>query len=413
LVLVKSPVFLLVSLLAAGAISAPPPIRLATSRASSRPSPRPGLTADAYADLAKSLRNLYSKPTKDWPPPAVDPGVEFVEFGLIRKPQFPQDNPFTEAKAELGKRLFFDPRLSASGAIACASCHEPQLGWSDGRSTSFGHARSPGARNAPTLVNIAHRKSLFWDGRAKTLEEQAIAPIEAANEMHADPKAVVQRLFEQPAYRKEFAAVFGDERITMERIAQAIATFERTIVSRPSRFDRFLTGQPHALSDSAVRGLHLFRNEARCANCHMGPFFTDEKFHDLGLSYYGRELQDLGRYEVTRDPKDVGKFKTPSLRNITRTGPYMHNGLFDLDGVLRMYNNGMATLRRKPGQENDPLFPTKSEHLRPLGLNQQDLSDLRAFLESLEEIRLRVTPPQLPGLSSSATTTQSDQPDER
>ena len=328
--------------------------------------------------------------------------MEFIEFGPVPKPQFPADNPYSEAKAELGKRLFFDPRLSASSAIACASCHEPQLGWSDGRSTSFGHARSAGARNAPTLNNISQRKSFFWDGRAATLEEQAIAPIEDEKEMHADPKTVIARLSEQPAYKKEFATVFGDDAITMERIAQAIATFERTIVSRPSTFDHFLRGERDALSDSAIRGLHLFRNEARCVNCHMGPLFTDEKFHDLGLSYYGRELQDLGRYEVTHKPEDVGKFKTPSLRNISQTGPYMHNGLFDLKGVLRMYNAGMATLRRKPAQANDPLFPTKSPHLQPLGLNGQDLADLKSFLESLEELRLRVRPPTLPGLSAAA-----------
>jgi cytochrome c peroxidase len=196
--------------------------------------------------------------------------------------------------------------------------------------------------------------------------------------------------------------VFGDEAVTIERIARAIATFERTIVSRPSAFDKFLKGEREALSDSAVRGLHLFRTDARCANCHMGPLLTDEKFHDLGLSYYGRKLQDLGRYEVTKDAKDVGKFRTPSLRNVTRHGPYMHNGLFDLDGVLRMYNAGMATLRRKEHQKDDPLFPTKSPLLKPLALNKRDLADLRAFLGALEEVRLRVRQPDLPGLENAA-----------
>jgi cytochrome c peroxidase len=211
---------------------------------------------------------------------------------------------------------------------------------------------------------------------------------------------VTQTLAAQPGYRAAFAKAFdGDEKISMARVAQAIATFERAIVSRRSDFDRFLKGEHDAMSDAAVRGLHLFRTDARCANCHMGPTLSDEQFHDLGPSYYGREFQDLGRYEVTKDPKDVGKFKTPSRRNVTRSAPYMHNGLFDLMGVLRAYNAGMATLQRKPEQANDPLFPTKSPHLRPLGLNANDLSDLRAFLESLEETRLRIRPPELPGLS--------------
>ena len=360
-----------------------------------------------YDELAKWLRDAYSKPPVQWPKPTIDPGVEYVELGLLRKPAFPPENPFSEAKSDLGLKLFFDPRLSGSQTIACASCHEPELGWADGRAVSFGHERSPNARNAPTLVNVAHRRLLFWDGRAETLEDQAHGPIEASNEMNADDATIVKRLGEQPGYRAAFKAAFGDETITMERVAQALATYQRTIVSRPSAFDKFLSGQADALSDAAVRGLHLFRTDARCANCHMGPTLSDERFHDLGLSYYGRKLQDLGRYEITKDPADVGRFKTPTLRNIPRTAPYMHNGLFDLPGVLNMYNAGMVTQRRDEKFADDPLYPTKSEHLRPLGLNDRDLADLLAFLESLEEVRLRIRPPELPGIGPSATTTSS------
>ena len=348
-----------------------------------------------YEEAARKLRAAYTKPPEQWPKATIDPGVEYVELGLLPKPEFPADNPYAKEKAELGKALFFDPRLSGSGQIACASCHEAELGWSDGRAVSFGHGRSALDRNAPGISNSVYRKSFFWDGRAATLEEQILEPVVASKEMNAKPDEVVRRLSAAPEYKPVFRQAFGDEQVTFARVSAAIATFERTIVSRPSRFDRFLKGDAEALSDSAVRGLHLFRTDARCANCHMGPLLTDDKFHDLGLSYYGRKLQDLGRYEITKDPRDVGKFRTPSLRNVTRTAPYMHNGLFDLDGVLRMYNAGMATLRRKAHQIDDPLFPTKSPHLRPLGLNTQDLADLRAFLESLEELRLRVRAPEL------------------
>ena len=330
---------------------------------------------------------------------------------MLTRPTFPEDNAYSEAKAELGKMLFFDPRLSGSGQIACATCHEPELGWSDGKTVSHGHARSPLRRNAPSLINAAHRKALFWDGRAASLEAQALEPIAASDEMNADPVKMVAALAEQAEYRKRFASAFGDANpegagpnaVTLDRVAKAIATFERTVVSRPSKFDQFLLGIGDALSDEAVRGLHLFRTQARCVNCHMGPTLTDEKFHDVGLSYYGRSLEDLGRYHVTNDPADVGKFKTPSLRNLPRTAPYMHNGLFDLPGVLNLYNAGMPTIRRKVGQENDPLFPTKSPLLKPLRLNARDLVDLKSFLESLEELRLRIRPPALPGIDPPAS----------
>ena len=193
----------------------------------------------------------------------------------------------------------------------------------------------------------------------------------------------------------------------MERIAMAIATFERTIVGGRSRFDSFVTGKnKNSLADDAMRGLHLFRTTARCANCHNGPNFTDEQLHNLGLSYYGREFEDLGRYVITKKPSDVGKFKTPSLRNVARTGPYMHNGLFDeLNGVLSMYNAGMPTLRRRESQESDPLFPDhKDPLLKPLGLNAHDKADLIAFLESLTEPRQCVRPPQLPGMKGTEIT---------
>jgi cytochrome c peroxidase len=180
---------------------------------------------------------------------------------------------------------------------------------------------------------------------------------------------------------------------------QAIAAFEDTVRSDgSSAFDRFVGGDRDAMGDEAIFGLHLFRTKARCANCHHGALLTDHSFHDLGLSYYGRELEDLGRYRVTKDKTDVGRFKTPSLRNVTRTGPYMHNGLFDLEGVVNMYSAGMATLRRKPEQQDDPLFPSKSPLLQKLDLAAAEKRALIAFLQSLEERKRRVRPPELPAL---------------
>ena len=355
--------------------------------------PRAGLTEGEYAKLAAELRRVYSGPVAGWPAPQVDADVKYVELGPVPAAVFPPDNPHSKEKEELGRLLFFDPRLSGSGQIACASCHDPDLAWADGRTTSFGHGRTALKRNAPTILNISHSRTLFWDGRAASLEQQATEVVLNHDEMRGDPATVEARLARVPEYRRLFKAVFGEETPSLARAAQAIATFERTVVSRLNKFDQFLRGKPDALSDAAVRGLHLFRTEARCVNCHLGPLFTDGLFHNENLTYYSRKYEDLGRHRVTGKAEDVGRFKTPTLRNVARTGPYMHNGLFPhLEGVLRMYNAGMGHIRPKPGQEDDPLLPEKSPHLRQLGLNDHDLADLRAFLDALTEPALRVRP---------------------
>jgi cytochrome c peroxidase len=366
----------------------------ALARQASTAPTRPALSADDYTRLADELRTAYSKPQDQWPAPTVDAGVKFVEIGPLPKVQHPADNPYSKAKAALGKMLFFDARLSGSGQMACASCHDPDLDWTDGRTIAFGNARRQLERNTPSLLNVGHGRSFFWDGRAGSLEEQARMPILAEDEMHGASEVVVKRIEREQEYRKQFATVFGDETVSLDRIAQALATFERTIVGGRSKFDTFVSGKnPNALCDSAIRGLHLFRTAARCINCHGGPNFTDDQFHNIGLSYYGRKHEDLGRYHLTKAPEDVGAFKTPSLRSIARTAPYMHNGLFDLKGVLNMYDAGMPTLRRRADQHADPLFPTKSPLLHPLNLNEQDLADLTAFLDSLSEPLKRIRPP--------------------
>lgn len=357
------------------------------------------LFADAeYKKLADDLRGAYSLPPTNWPAPNLDDEAKtnFAELGLLPPVVYPTNNPFSSAKAELGKKLYFDPRLSGSGQMACASCHDADLAFADGRTVSFGHARKELKRNAPSILNAGQLHVLFWDGRAGSLEQQAQDVIQNQDEMHSDVKSVGAGLEKIPGYTNDFAAAFGSPETSLTRAAEAIATFERTVTTRPNSFDSFLRGDTNALGDEAMRGLHLFRTTARCLNCHNGPNFTDGQFHNEGLTYYGRKLEDLGRYLVTTNAADVGKFKTPSLRNIARTAPYMHNGLFDLDGVLNMYNAGMATVRPKESQKMDPLFPVKSPLLKPLGLNKQELADLKAFLDSLTETRVRIRPPEMP-----------------
>lgn len=361
-----------------------------------RPKPRPARSDEERRSWVNQLREKYSRSLSDWPEPMVESTVKWQEIGTLPPVPHPDDNPYSKEKEALGKLLFFEPRLSGSEQIACASCHDPDLGWADGRTTSFGHSRTLLARNAPTIRNTGHFSKLFWDGRANSLEDQVIQVLKNPNEMHSSEPLIQSFLSQNAVYQEKFVEAFGDSLASMERVAKAIACYERTVVGGSSRFDLFIKGKRDSFSDSELIGMDLFRRDARCMNCHHGPLFSDGAFHNVGLSYYGRRFQDLGRYEITHDPKDVGRFKTPSLRDITRSTPLMHNGLFELSGVLNMYNAGMPTLRRNDSQTEDPLFPTKSDLLKPLGLNQQDLNDLAAFLKTLEEPKRRIEPPRLP-----------------
>ena len=214
-----------------------------------------------------------------------------------------------------------------------------------------------------TLLNAAYFDRLFWDGRAEGLLDLALQPIESPLEMNADLPAVVARLEDTDGYPAAFNEAFGSTEITAERIARAIAAFLRSLVSSTSRFDRFVQGDYRRLNEQEIEGLHLFRTRARCMNCHNGPRFSDGQFHHTGLSYYGRRFEDLGRYDVTGNPKDRGKFRTPTLRNVRHTGPWMHNGLFtDFTGILRMYNHGVTySARPRPGT------PELSPLIRPWG----------------------------------------------
>jgi len=318
----------------------------------------------------------------------------------------PPDNPITPEKVELGRKLYFDKRLSVDNTVSCATCHDPKFAFTDGKKVSEGVKGQKGARNAPTVLNAMFYEEQFWDGRAKTLEEQAKQPIINPIEMGMpDHDAVVKKLKGIPEYVDAFKKVFGGE-ITIDRIAQAIAAFERTLLTGNSPFDRFIAGDQNAISESAKRGWQLFQGKARCITCHefnrSNPFFTDNKYHNIGVAMNQegfaelarkaellvkegkldqRKLDELalnpayselGRFLVTFNPKDIGAFKTPTLRNVELTAPYMHDGSeATLLDVIEFYNRG--------GNEN----PNLSGEMRPLNLTDQEKQDLVEFLKSL------------------------------
>lgn len=346
---------------------------------------RLGATPDAAGYAC--LRAIYQQPPAHWPPPQVDAGVTWRELGpLPERLTAPAGNPDTPAKVALGEKLFFDPRLSRSQQIACASCHEPDLAFADGRRVSFGHQRAAGKRNSPSAANAGLVQPLFWDGRAADLESQALMPVSDPLEMAFSSDELVVRLRNSPDYPTLFRKAFADPApLRAEQIAQALASYQRSLLPRNNRFDLFLQGRQQLLSDQQLHGLHLFRGKARCMNCHSGPALSDNRFHNLGLTYYGRRYEDLGRYLVSGRAEDVGAFRTPSLRQVSRTGPWMHNGLFrQLEGILNLYNAGMP--RPQPAnaqQREDPLFPKTSPLLQPLQLQRAELQALRAFLDTL------------------------------
>ena len=339
------------------------------------------------AQYTACVAQLYRQPVAQWPAPQVDPDVHWQEMAALPDhAPAPPENPFSEAKAELGKKLFNDPKLSRSGQIACASCHEADMAFADGRRVSFGHDRQSGRRNASSLVMSGYSTHLFWDGRGGSLEQQALHPIVDPVEMAFDIPSLLERLNADATYRQQFAQVFGPGPITPELTGQALATFQRTLVkaTRNTAFEQLLRGRPQRMSYEQLYGLHLFRTKARCMNCHFGPALSDEQFHNVGLSYYGRKYEDLGRYEVTRQPQDVGAFRTPSLRLVMKTAPWMHNGLFvNMEGTLAFYNMGMPRPRPTAQQANDPLFPSTSERLKALNLDKDELRALRSFLDTL------------------------------
>jgi cytochrome c peroxidase len=342
------------------------------------------LTAAAFRQDAEpiDLRKAYAGPVSTWPKAEVDPGVDFVEFGPLPAAKRPEG--VDAQRVALGARLFSEPRLSASGQFACASCHNRELGFGDGVRTSFGHDRQRGQRNAISLFTAGYMRELFWDGRSPTLEHQALQPIPNLVEMAAKPAKIEHWINSDDAYRAAFKEAYGVKRIKLSDVAQAIASFERTLRPPASAWDRVFTRGTASMTDQQLQGLHLFRTKARCANCHNGPLLTDQKYHNLGISFYGRRLEDVGRYGVTHDPVDVGRFRTAPLRALRRTGPYMHNGIFpSLEGVVNLYAAGGGVDRKVQSGTTKAPPPQPDPQLKKLALTPEERAALVAFLEML------------------------------
>ena len=315
--------------------------------------------------------------------------IEAFAEDLVYEPvpamQHPSDNAWSKDKEELGKMLYFDPRLSGSNWISCATCHNPGLGWSDGLPRTIGHGQQELGRHAPTIINSGYFTLQMWDGRKKSLEDQATGPIGAAGEMNQDYDALIKELQAIPGYVSLFDKVFGNNSITMSNIAKTIATFERSVVSKNAPYDKYWAGDKSVMSSSSVNGMNLFFGKAKCSICHNGPVFTDSGFHNIGVKPAGPLKVDLGRYNESKDDFDKGAFKTPVLRDITKSAPYMHNGTeATLEDVVEFYDRGGDT------KENVSPFIT------PLGLTGQEKKDLVEFLKALDGEPILVTLPILP-----------------
>lgn len=333
---------------------------------------------------------------------AAGAGAEEVDLSLpaeVLPPIVPPDNPLTAAKVELGKKLYFERRLSVDGTVSCATCHDPRHGFAEPRPVSIGVGGKAGVRNAPTAFDAAFVATQFWDGRAATLEEQAKGPITNPVEMaFPDAAAAEASIAGVAEYGPLFQKSFGDPKVTLDRIVQAIASFERTLVDVEAPIDRFVAGEATAISDSAKRGWALFNGKARCNTCHghvaAYPLFTDDLFHNIGvaakdvnfkelagkLASHPEDLQtlshepginQLGRFIVTKEYKDIGAFKTPHLRNVALTAPYMHDGSeATLEAVIEFYDKG--------GNPN----PWLDGGMRPLGLTPEERADLVELMKT-------------------------------
>ena len=308
-----------------------------------------------------------------------------VEFGLTIQmldamPTLPGGSQNRD-EIELGKMLFFETRLSLDKSLSCASCHDPAKGFADGKALATGFAGKELKRHSPTVLNSAFNKLQFWDGRSPSLEDQALGPISNPDEMNmVDGEVAIERLNQVPLYREMFQKAYGQSP-TMKGVARAIAAFEKTLVTPDSPFDHYLKGDKKALSVAEKRGLLLFISKASCSQCHNGPNLSDNEFHNLG---HGNS-EDLGRYKVTGEEKDKAAFKTPSLRNVALTAPYMHDGsLKTLEEVVDYYSHGGGN------------GPNKSNLIVKIDLTNQEKRDLVAFLKTLTGTLPQVTKPLLP-----------------
>jgi cytochrome c peroxidase len=313
----------------------------------------------------------------------VPAGVDAMK-ALYRRPgtiPFPKDNPYTPEKAALGKKLYFDTRISVTSAQSCASCHSPGFGWGDGLALGVGHGMAQLGRHSPTIINAAWGSIFMWDGRLANLEEQALGPIQSPGEMNMPVEKLMERLAGIPEYKPLFDAAFPNEGMKIPTLAKAIATYERTVVSERAPFDAWIDGNEKAISEDAKRGFALFNGKALCSACHEGWNFTNEGFQDIGLP-----SEDVGRGQfVPGVIKMKHAFKTPSLREISRRSPFMHDGsLATLEAVVEHYDHG--------GVDR----PSRSDLMKPLGLTSQEKAEIVAFLKTLTSDLSPTSVPVLP-----------------
>ena len=299
----------------------------------------------------------------------------------------PADNASTPERVELGKALFFDPRMSGNGAMSCASCHNPSLGWSDGLKTAVGWGGQVLGRATPTVLNTAYNTQFMWDGRKKSLEDQALGPMKTPQEMNTDFTAALARLRGVKSYVAMFDKAYPGEGVKEETIAKAIAAFERTVVVNDSAFDRWLAGDKKAMTMQQYRGYKVFTDAGKgnCAACHSAPNFTDNGFHNIGITKTGDGEADPGRFAIRKVASMKGAFKTPGLRDIELTAPYFRDGsVSTLRDVVEHYVRG--------GDDRSNL----SESMKPLKLSEQDKDDLVAFMKALSGQPKPLTVPRLP-----------------
>lgn len=307
------------------------------------------------------------------------------EFLLPEKVPHPADNAPTAARVELGKKLFFDPRLSGDGNMTCGTCHNPSVGWSDGLPTARGVKSSVLARATPTVFNTAYNSIQMWDGRKSSLEDQAMGPMQANVEMNMDIGKLFQWINENEGYKALFAKAYPGQAINEATMSKAIASFERTIISRNSPFDKWVKGDAKALTQQQVEGFKVFTGKGNCIACHSGPNFTDNGFHNLGLASFGAAEPDMGRYGQKPVNAMKGAFKTPTVREVARTGPYFHDGSAKtLMEVVEHYDRG--------GDVKTNLSP----NIKPLNLSDDEKQALVAFMQGLSSPYLAISMPELP-----------------
>ncbi|MEN3160228.1 cytochrome c peroxidase [Alkalimonas sp. NCh-2] len=343
-----------------------------------------GVHVNASEMVNSEAAEAYLQPQSQWPPKHSDAAEDVAPVPLPVK--------LDDYLVQLGKVLFHDKGLSGDSSVSCASCHQADIHFADHSKLSPGVQGRLGKRTTPMLRLVGLWEILFWDARIDTLEALIEQPLTDPLEMDNTVEAAVTYITSQAKYVEAFTIAYGDDAITWPRAAQAIAEFMRSIPSPERPFDLFMqavkmedfTQAEDVLSKQEREGLHLFRTKAGCVQCHSGALFSDQRLHNTGLTYYGRRFEDLGHFNISGKPEDVGKFRTPSLRYLSERNHFMHNGLFDdLLGIVRMYAHGGSRPKPRGEQVNDPLFPKTTDLLQPFDLSKEEEQALLAFLRTL------------------------------